>query len=92
MICVNLRNSFKGTDDRSQHPFNLTHNDVWGPFPSLTISRVRWFIVLVDDCTRLTWVHLLKSKTDILDVVKNFFFMVRNQFAVSINRFRLDNA
>ena len=48
--------------------------------------------MLVDDCTRLTWVHLLKSKTEIIDVIKNFFSMVRNQFGVSIKRFRSDNA
>ena len=47
--------------------------------------------MLVDDRTRLTWVHLLKSKTKILDVIKNFFSMVRNQFRVSIKRFRSDN-
>ena len=77
------QNSYKGTNDRIQHPFHLIHIDV---------SRARWFIVLVDDCSRLTWVHLLKSKTKTLDVIRNFFSMVRNQFGVSIKNFRLDNA
>ena len=34
----------------------------------------------------------VKSKTEILDVVKTFFSMVRNQFVVSIKRFRSNNA
>ena len=62
-LAKHKQNSFKGTHDRSQHTFPLIHNDVWGPFPSIKVSGARWFIVLVDYCTRLTWVHLLKSKT-----------------------------
>ena len=84
-------NSFKGTNDRRRHPFYVIHSDVWGPFPSKTESRARWFIVLVDDCTRLTWVHLLKSKMEIPDVVKNFFSIISNQFGIPIKRFRSNN-
>ena len=52
----------------------------------------RRFIVLVNDYTRLIWVNLLKSKTEIPNVIKYFFSMITNQFGVSIRHFRSENA
>ena len=55
-------------------------------------SGHRFFLTLVDDCTRFTWVFLLKNKSDAISVVPRFFHFVANQFGKAIKAFRSDNA
>ncbi|BBH05733.1 P-loop containing nucleoside triphosphate hydrolases superfamily protein [Prunus dulcis] len=45
-------------------PFALIHSDVWGPSPITASSGVRWFVTFIDDCTRMTWLYLLKNKNE----------------------------
>ena len=86
------RVSFPISNKRSSSPFYLIHSDIWGPSPVPNVSRPRWFVSLVDDCTRVTWIFLLKQKSDVSSVLPNFHAMVQNQFGTKIKRFRFDNA
>ena len=70
----------------------MIHSDIWGPSTIPNISGSRWFLSLIDDCTRVTWIFLLKQKSDVSIVIPNFHSMVQNQFGVKIKRFRTDNA
>ena len=56
------------------------------------VFRARWFVSLIDDCTRVTWIFLLKQKSDVSIVIPNFHSIVQNQFGVTIKSFRTDNA
>ena len=56
-----------------------------------TFSGKRWFITFIDDHTRVTWVFLLKEKSDAEAVFKNFYNMVQTQFQTQIKIFRSDN-
>jgi len=40
--------------NKSMVPFDLIHSDVWGPAPVSTASGIRWFVIFIDDCTRMT--------------------------------------
>ncbi|KAK7406483.1 hypothetical protein VNO78_08110 [Psophocarpus tetragonolobus] len=73
-------------------PFSLVHIDVWGPAYVPNISGAKWFLTFIDDYTRVTWVFLLKQKSEISSVFIQFVSMIKNQFAVSIKRIRSDNA
>ena len=73
-------------------PFALIHSDVWGPCKIPTYSGARWFISFIDDCTRMTWVFLLKDKAAIQTVLPNFCKMITTQFGTPIKKFRTDNA
>ena len=42
--------------------FLIVHSDVWGPAPITISSSVCWFVTFVDDCTRMTWLYVLKNK------------------------------
>ena len=77
---------------RSPEPFHLIHSDIWGPFLVLNIFVVRWFVSFIDDCTRVSWIFLLKQKSYVSLVLPNFHNMVKNQFGVTIKRFQFDNA
>lgn len=72
--------------------FDLIHIEVWGLLNVLNISSAHWFVTFIDDCTRATWVYLLKQKYEVYFVFHDFFSMVKNQFDVSIKRIRFDNA
>ncbi|KAJ9690830.1 hypothetical protein PVL29_013135 [Vitis rotundifolia] len=84
--------SFPISNKRSSHPFHLIHSDIWGPSTVPNVFGVRWFVSLIDDCTRVTWIFFFKQKSDVNIVIPTFHSMVQNQFGVKIKSFRTDNA
>ncbi|GKD97779.1 zinc finger, CCHC-type containing protein [Tanacetum coccineum] len=50
----------------------LIHGDLCGPVSPPTPSGNRYFMLLVDDYSRVMWVYLLKTKDEALQVFKNF--------------------
>lgn len=77
--------------NKSQTPFVLVHSDVWGPSPLTTISGIRWFITFVDDCTRMTWVYLMKHKNEASTIFRRFHSMISTQFNAKLRILRTDN-
>ena len=61
----------------SPSPFDLIHCDIWGPFHIPTHDGFRYFLTIVDDCTRNTWVHFLRAKSDVKTIFPQFFSMVK---------------
>ncbi|PON50371.1 Ribonuclease H-like domain containing protein [Parasponia andersonii] len=76
-------NSFSISKTRMTTLSALIHNDVWEPSLVQNIS-IRWFVSFIDDCTRITWVYLLKQKSDVSSTFQNFFQIVKNQFGIDI--------
>lgn len=72
-------------------PFNLIHSDIWGPSRVLNVNGDRWFVIFVDDHTRVTWIYLMKHKSDLLHIFKAFLSLIQNQFNTSIKNLRSDN-
>jgi len=91
-IAKHKRTSFPISHKRCQTPFSLIHSDIWGPSPIPNISGARWFVSFIDDCTRVTWIYLLKQKSDVSQILPTFFNMIKIQYDVPIKRFRSDNA
>ena len=58
-------------------PFSSIHSDVWGPTTVTTLSRKKWFITFINDHTKITWVYLLREKSDVEQVFKKKFNMVQ---------------
>ena len=54
-------------------------------------NGARYFLTILDDCTRITWTYLLKDKTETYQNIYNFICYVKNQFAVTIRCIRSDN-
>ena len=61
-------------------PFAWIHSDIWGPSRVNTLTSCRWFISFIDDHTRVSWVYLLKDKSDAANVFKEFYNIVYTQF------------
>ena len=66
--------------------------DVQGPFSVLTYDGHRFFLTIVDDASRATWVFLLKAKSDVRTIIVSFYNMVLTQFSTKIKTIRSDNA
>lgn len=60
----------------SKLPFDLVHCDIWGPYHVSTILGYGYFLTLVDNCTRFTWVSVLRHKSDVTHVIPKFFKLV----------------
>ena len=45
----------------------------------------------MDDNSRVTWLFLLRHKSDVLAILKSFFVLVKSQFDKQIKRVRSDN-
>ena len=83
-LAKHTRVSFPISNKRSSHPFHLIHSDIWGPSTIPIVFGACWFVSLIDDCTRVTWIFFLKQKSDVSIVIPNFHSMVQNQFRVQI--------
>lgn len=66
--------------------------DTWGPYKEFTFAGCRYFLTIVDDFTRMTWVFLLKFKSDVSKVVPQFVTYIENHFHASVKTIKTDNA
>lgn len=71
--------------------FDLVHIDTWGPFRTPTIHGNSYFLTIVDDHSRFTWIYLLKPKGEVKYIIPNFHKYVSTQFLVPIKSVRTDN-
>ncbi|XP_022853469.1 uncharacterized protein LOC111374938 [Olea europaea var. sylvestris] len=86
------RLSFDSNNNLSNNPFDIIHCYIWGPYQFTSYLGYRYFLNLVDDCSRFTWLYLLKQKSDVISIISRFFNMVSTQFNAKIKMFRSDNA
>ncbi|CAI7740250.1 unnamed protein product [Closterium sp. NIES-54] len=68
-------------------PLQTLHMDVWGPARVSGQGRERYFLLVVDDYTRYTWIFLLRSKGQDVDVLIPWICAVQLQLR---ERFRTD--
>lgn len=48
--------------NKSVHPLEVIHSDVWGHALVLSFEGYRYYVSFVDECTRYTWVFLMNNK------------------------------
>jgi len=46
----------------SNKAFDLIHCDIWGPFSTDSLNGIKYFLTIVDDFSRFTWIHLMTNK------------------------------
>jgi len=56
------------TSQSSKAPFDLIHCDICGPHKIHTHTGARYFLTIMDDFTRFTWIHFLNFNSEIQGV------------------------
>ena len=76
---------------RATRKLELIHSDLSGRFPNDSLTKKRYYMTLVDDFTRATWVYCLKNKSDAVNCIIDFVTLIERQTNTTILRFRTDN-
>ena len=75
----------------STKPFETIHYGIWGCYRHPFISGAYYFLTVVDDYTRFTWIFLIRHKNETQSLLKCFFSYVHTQFDSYIKIFRSIN-
>lgn len=74
----------------SKKVLELVHGDIYGPISPPTPSERRYFLLLVDDFSRVMWVYFLTTKDEAFDEFKKFKALVENGSEKRIKALRTD--
>lgn len=85
------RLSFPHSNHKTLTPFELVHCDLWGPCSVPAYDGSKYFLTIVDDFTRSTWLYLLPNKAATRTHIESFANMIENQFNLTIKILRSDN-
>ena len=83
--------SFRSNPYKPSKPFTIIHSDLWGPSSTSNRTHSKWFITFIDDHTRVSWVYLLKSKTEVYHTFRTFHSMIQTQFQTQIQVLHSEN-
>lgn len=61
---------FKSTGQRSSNLLDIVHTDICGTMENVSIGGSRYFLLFVDDHSRMTFVYFLKHKNEALKYFK----------------------
>lgn len=79
------------SDFRASKPFDLIQCDLWGQCHNPSLSSYHYFLCIVDDFSRATWVYLLKDKAEACERIVDYCRMVKTQFGTHVKKVRSDN-
>ncbi|GJS33170.1 copia protein [Tanacetum coccineum] len=65
------------TTPSSKRRLQLLHMDLCGPMRVESINGNKYVLVIIDDYSRYTWTHFLRSNDEILDVLIDFLRLVQ---------------
>ncbi|KAK2406745.1 putative mitochondrial protein [Trifolium repens] len=77
--------------NKAAHSYELLHVDIWGPIGTQSIHGYSYFLTIVDDHSRYTWLCLLKNKSETRSKLVGFIKMIETQFNAKIKIIRSDN-
>ncbi|GJT79360.1 retrovirus-related pol polyprotein from transposon TNT 1-94 [Tanacetum coccineum] len=85
------RNSFHiKTTPSSKRRLQLLHMDLCGPMRVESINGNKYFLVIVDDYSRYTWTHFLRSKDKTPEVLIDFLKLVQRGLHAQVRTVHTD--
>jgi hypothetical protein len=64
---------------RAEGLIDLVHGDLCGPISPITPSGKQYFLLLIDDCSRYMWLHLLATKSDAVAAIQRYKALVETE-------------
>lgn len=98
MVCMTCPMSkftklpFQYSTSVSTSAFELIHLDIWGPYRVPTRGIYRFFLTIVDDYTRATWVYLLSHESQAFTTIQTFMNFSQNRFDKFVKTICSNNA
>nr|GEV87674.1 hypothetical protein [Tanacetum cinerariifolium] len=85
------RKSFQTkTTPRTKRRLQLLHMDLCGPMRVESINGKKYVLVIVDDYSRYTWTHFLRSKDETPEVLIDFLRLVQRRLHAQVRTVRTD--
>ena len=79
------RKSFtKGVSWRASVILELIHIDICGPMKTLSLGSQRYFLIFIDNFSRMTWFYFLKEKLETFATFMKFKALLEKQNGCSI--------
>ena len=69
----------------------MIHSDLWGRAPNSATHNFSYYVLFVDDYTRMSWVYILKQKSEVSSVFVTFYNMLQTQFHAQPKILRFDD-
>ena len=85
------RLSFPISEIKTHSSFELLHCDIWGPHKIPTQTGHRFFLIVVDNFSRCTWIFLMTQKSQTTHLLESFITFAQNQFHTTIKIVCTDN-
>lgn len=77
-LAKQTRLPFSLSKSRTLNVFYLIHIDIRGPYKMPTHTSYRFFLTIDNDHSRMTWLFLMKFKSDMCGILKYFLTFVKN--------------
>ena len=81
---------FPKTSWRAKALLQLVHANIWGPSSTPCFGGRRYFLLFIDDYTRMMWVYFIQQKSDAFSCFKEFKALVEKQSGYSLKILRTD--
>jgi hypothetical protein len=67
------------TSSVSMFPLELVFSDVLGAAPE-SVGRFKYYVSFIDDFSKLTWIYLIKNKSEVFQCFSDFQNLVERMF------------
>ena len=68
------------------------HSDVCGPQRTFSLNGSRYFLLFIDDLSKMTWVYFLKKKSEVTAAFWKYKALIdQNQSGCKIKAIKTDN-
>ena len=82
---------FPFNNNFSASTFDPVHVDIWGPYSIPNYEGFKYFLSIVDDATRCTWIYLLKAKSEVIGYLISFYKLIQTQFGTNVKSIKSNN-
>ncbi|KAK9184805.1 hypothetical protein WN943_025156 [Citrus x changshan-huyou] len=81
---------FDSVETKTSAPLQLIYADLWGPSHVCSTQGYTYYLSILDDYSRFTWIFPLSAKSDALEVFKNFKTFIEKHLQLAIKTVQTD--
>lgn len=81
---------FPPVETTTIQPLELLHANLWGPTLILSSQDYQYYLSILNDFSKFTWIFPLTTKAKALQIFKDFKTMIENNLYKKIKYFQTD--